>query len=632
MIKFYTAFIVFVFTSYFAIAQKSNYNIALIPEAMKKNAYSVKREERIEFEVRSTEKAYYKVHKVVTILNEAGKDELFFYEFSDKFHSIEAFGIQIFDADGKLQRKYSGSDLTKQASGEGLVPDGKVYYINTPVQGYPVTIQIDYELKYNGTIDYPDFEVQLPEQSVEHAEFIVRIPPELDLRYKAKNTLIEPAISADDKYKVYRWTAVNLPALEYEEGSVSRESRYPKILISPNKFELDGYAGDMSSWQNFGKWYGMLAKDAGILPADRKAFLNDMVKGITDNREKIKAIYTYLQNNFRYVSIQLGIGGFKPFNADFVDKKKYGDCKALSNYMQACLSAVGLKSYQALINASYNKAPVDPDFPQNNFNHVIICVPGEKDSVWLECTSSTNDFAVLGNFTENRNALLITEDGGKLVPTPRSKASENKFAATSVINLKDDGSGSVSVKLGTTGEYKQDILYNIFDQKKDEQKKYLVDDFGFLQPDAFEVDYNKADKTAPVKIEMQVEKIPEFSAGNKKFLNPRVYKIWHYALPKAENRTQDFYFQHPFIKTDTTIYNLPEGYVIETLPKTKQVSFDYGSFISTYQYDESKKQITTTAKLQLDEYKIPAAKFSAAKKFFNDVLVEYAEKIVIKKL
>mgnify|MGYP003496020316 FL=1 len=62
------------------------------------------------------------------------------------------------------------------------------------------------------------------------------------------------------------------------------------------------------------------------------------------------------------------------------------------------------------------------------------------------------------------------------------------------------------------------------------------------------------------------------------------------------------------------------------------MSFDYGSFVSTYQYDENKKQIITTAKLQLDEYKIPAAKFIAAKKFFNDVLVEYAEKIVIKKL
>src|SRR4029079_4032071 len=136
-------------------------------------------------------------------------------------------------------------------------------------------------------------------------------------------------------------------------------------------------------------------------------------------------------------------------------------------------------------------------------------------------------------------------------------------------------------------------------------------------------------KTAPLKLQLAIEKIPEFSAGNKMFLNPRIYKIWSYALPKAENRTQDFYFQHPLIKTDTSIYILPEGFGVETLPKTKELNFEYGTFKSTYRFDEAQKRIITTARLELDEYKIPAAKFLATKKFFNDVLGEYTEKIVI---
>jgi len=622
----------FVFIMVTLFAQPGSYDVASITEAMKKNAYSVKREERIEFEVKAMDKASYKVHKVVTVLNEAGKDELFFYEFSDKFQSLEEATIQIFDAKGKSIRKYSKSDLTKQATGEGLVPDGKVYYINTPVPGYPVTIQMDYEIKYNGILDYPDFKVQLPEQSVKHSVFTAKVPSELDLRFKPENTPLNAVRSADTKYKVYTWTVINLPALEYEAGSVSSESRYPQILISPNKFELDGYEGDMSSWQNFGKWYGSLAKDALNLTAERKLFFLDMVKGIDDSKEKIKTIYTYLQNNFRYVSIQLGIGGFKPFDANFVDKKKYGDCKALSNYMQACLNAVGLKSYQALINASYNKAPVDPDFPHNSFNHVILCVPANKDSVWLECTSTTNDFGVLGNFTENKNALLITEDGGKLVATPKSKAWENRFGSNSLITLKEDGSGLVTVQLTSSGEYRQDFLNYIFDQKKDDQKKYLINSIGFLQPDDFELNYDKTNRLAPVKLQLAIEKIPEFTAGNKQFLNPRIYKIWSSGLPKAENRTQDFYFQHPFIKTDTTIYKLPDGFGLETLPKSKTINFEFGNFISTYKFNEGQKSIVTTCRLELTEYKIPAAKFLAAKKFFNEVLAEYTEKIVIKKL
>jgi len=321
MIKFYYTLALALLCNN-SFAQQPNYDAASIPEALKKNAYSVKREERIDFEVKAIDKAYYKVHKVVTVLSEAGKDELFFYKVADQFHSLESFGIQTFDATGKLIHKYNSSDLTKQATGDGLVPDGKVYYLSTPAPAFPITIQIDYEIKYNGIMNYPDFNVQLPEQSIQQTQFVAKIPAEIDLRFKAKNNTLAPAITTEDKYKVYTWTAFSLPALEYEEGSVSGESRYPKILISPNKFELDGYEGDMSTWQNFGKWYGLLAKDASNLSADRKLFFNTMVKNIPDNKEKIKSIYAYLQNNFRYVSIQLGIGGFKPFDANFVDNKR----------------------------------------------------------------------------------------------------------------------------------------------------------------------------------------------------------------------------------------------------------------------------------------------------------------------
>ncbi len=613
-------------------AQSGNFSIASIPDSMKKNANSVLREERLEFEVRSVDKAYYNIHKVITILNEAGKSELFFYEFSDKFHSLEEVSIESFDSHNSTRRKFTKSDLTKQSTGEGLVPDGKVYYLDIPATGYPVTIITDYTIKMNGLLNYPDYQLQVPEQSVENSVFIAKVPSDLDLRYKSKNTLLAPVISEAGKYKTYTWAVKNLTAIENEEGSVSAESRFPKILISPVKFELDGYQGDMGSWQSFGKWYGALAKDAINLSEERKIFFNEMVKNIPDDIEKIKALYSYLQNNFRYVSIQLGIGGFKPFAADFVDKKKYGDCKALSNYMQASLQAIGLKSYQALINASYNKEPVDPDFPHNSFNHVIICVPMEKDTVWLECTSTTNEFGKLGTFTENRNALLITEEGGKLVATPVSKAAENRFGCSSVINLHEDGSGTATVQLTATGEYKQDFLNYIFDQKKDAQKKYLVNDLGFLQPDDFTIYSDKGNKQVPVTLQLEFEKIPDFSAGNKQFLNPRIYKIWSHALPKAENRTQDFYFHRPFIKTDTTIYKLPEGFTVETLPGAKDLKFESGTFKCTYTFDEKQKSIIIMSRLELTTIKITAAKFPAAKKFFNEVLGEYTGKIVIKKL
>ncbi len=614
-------------------SQNELYDIKSIPEALKKDAHVIKRFEKIEFEIKSISKAAYKVQQVITIMDPSAKDELVFYQFTDKFHSLEDVEIKVYDDFGKVINKYKKKDLSVQSSGSGLVPDGKVNYYQVAETKYPITIGFEYTIVHHGMFSYPGYYIQETDEAVEKSTFIVKVPKHIDIRFKPMNTAFTPVVDESDKEnKSYSWNINLLPAKKYEDGSGDVKNGYPWILIAPNKFELDGYPGEMNSWKNMGIWYNTLVKADNTLDANYAAEIKNITAAATSDLEKLKIIYTYLQNNFRYVSIQLGIGGLKPFSANFVHKNKYGDCKALSNYMQACLNAVNIKSYSAWIKGDAYPNTVDASFPFDPFNHQILCAPLASDTVWLECTSNTAEFGVLGSFTENRPALLLTENGGVLINTPRSKAENNFFSSKVMVDLSADGSGNATAALYTSGEYKDDIKHYFFDQKKDDQKKFLINNYGFLQPDDLEINYDKTSKHEPVKLRMAFEKIPEFTAGNKQFLNPRIYKIWSYAMPKAENRTQDFYFSHPFIKTDTTIYKLPEGFSVETLPKTKEIKFEYGSFKSTYVFDETKKTITSTARLELTEFKIPVAKFVAAKRFFNDVLGEYTEKIVIKKL
>ena len=132
----------------------------------------------------------------------------------------------------------------------------------------------------------------------------------------------------------------------------SGSDKYPHVkIVSDQIFALWPRRVTFSSWKSFGSWIKDLYQGLDVLPPDRQQFFKSLVENAGSETEKIKRIYTYLQQNFRYVSIQLGIGGLKPFSAEFTDKKKYGDCKALSNYMKAALKAVGIKSYVAIINA-----------------------------------------------------------------------------------------------------------------------------------------------------------------------------------------------------------------------------------------------------------------------------------------
>jgi transglutaminase-like putative cysteine protease len=620
----------------FSLIQKSyawkvQLNPSIFDTSLIKNASVIKNEENILLEITAVDRFTYTVHKVETILSEKGKDELDFVQYTNKYISLENAEIKVLDVWGKQVTKFSKKDMTTVANGEGLIEDGYVTYLRIPAPAYPITIEYNYQLKFKGTVNYPSFNIMSSGEAVVKSIFTARVLKELDLRYKEKNVQLKPDITEDTKYKQYQWTITDMKPLEYEEGTAKYESRYPSIQLAPNRFSYYNNEGDLTSWKKFGAWIGNLYNGLDELPQERKDFFINMVKRASTDEEKARIIYEYLQKNFRYVSIQLGIGGLKPFSADFTDKKKYGDCKGLSNFMKAALKAVGIKSCLAIINAEYNSEPVDPDFPENGFNHVILCIPQAKDSIWLECTSNKTDFGVLGSFTENRNALLITNDGGVLVPTPVSQAKENVLTANTLAEISEDGSGTSVSTFTASGAYKEDIETDLIEEKKDDQKEFLIHTFGFKQPDEFEIGKNDNQQMLSTSIKMTIEKIPEFVAGEKMFIAPRLYKLCSAKLPKANNRRLDFYFFDPFIKTDTTVYKLPEGFVVDALPSAKSFACEYGSYKNNYWFDAKTNLVYSTAKLELTQLKIPASKYASVKTFFDEVLQEDAQRIVIKK-
>ncbi|MGO8056517.1 hypothetical protein, partial [Rhizobium leguminosarum] len=77
-------------------------------------------------------------------------------------------------------------------------------------------------------------------------------------------------------------------------------------------------------WENFGRWQKTLISQTNKLPESNAGFYRNLVKDAKSEKEKVQILYKHLQENYRYVGIQLGIGGWKPFPADFTEKKKYG--------------------------------------------------------------------------------------------------------------------------------------------------------------------------------------------------------------------------------------------------------------------------------------------------------------------
>ncbi|MBC7849768.1 MAG: DUF3857 domain-containing protein [Chitinophagaceae bacterium] len=626
-------FLPLIIAAMFASAQsKPQYAISLIPDSLKTGVNSVIREQTTSIIIKKPGKAVSSIRKVVSVLNEKAESELVFYEFFDRFRKIDDIEINIYDATGKYMKKSRKRDLHTESAGDGgsLIEDSKVIYAQLRTGYYPLTIEINYDIIYEGFLELLDFYPQTAEQSIQLKTYSITSDANNSIRYKNYRCDLKPTKTANGAMITNLWQVKNVKPFEKEPGSA--EDDVPRIRVSPTLFEMDDYPGDMTSWDSYGRWIVTLNNKINILPEDSKKFYRELVKNASSEREKVAILYQHLQDNYRYVSIQLGIGGHRPFPASFTEKKKYGDCKGLSNLMYAMLDAVNIRSHYTVINAGRKRTAADPSFPEDMFNHIILCVPQAKDTIWLECTSRTQPFATLGTFTENRHGVLVTEKGGVLAATPKSKAAANVMHSTSFVKMGEDGSGVVTVDIDHSGEF-SDISDFMLNGEEQNKKNYLINHVGFKQPDYLQISKKakQESKAYTLHYDMEFEKVPEFSAGSKHFMNPRMYKFWSDALPKSEKRQSDYYLDFPLIQSDSTIYELPDGFIADNLPKAATLTSSLAKYESSYSFDAQKKQLITYCKLQIDYHIISPAKYDEMARFFSDVIKEQQQKIVVKK-
>lgn len=614
---------------------KDFYVASTIPDSLKEDANSVVRYSKDEVTVKGPGKMITVHHSIITILNEKADDEAILQMgYNKKYDNYSDIKMNIYNAAGQQIKRYHKSDMYdgSAANDETMVTNERFLAVRHAIATYPTTVEIKYEETENSFISLGSWYVQDGmEQSVQNKIYKVMVNPSMGFRYKNSNTSIKPLKTDTNNLQTYTWQVKNLKAIKKEER-VLAWNFMPRVTFAANSFDCYGYPGDFTSWQAFGKWIKSLNDDVCTLSPERVAQIKKMTDTIKTDKEKARFLYNYMQKNTRYVSIQLGIGGYKPFAASFVDEKKYGDCKALSNYMRALLKAVDIPSNYAIIRAGYNAEPADYNFPANSFNHAILCVPFKNDTTWLECTSTTAQFGKLGPFTENRNALLITDDGGKLVNTPRSTKEDNVLDSQVHMVLDAEGGAKVNIKFASTGEYRSIFVDRLPYYKEEDQKEYLLKQFNIKQPAAF--DYIPADDNNGIKhvsIDMDYDKFCDVTTGNKLFYRPLGFILWDLTLPAEQKRKNTYYFNSPVSKTCITTIDLPTGFEVETLPTNQSLNFSYGTYDVKYIYDAAKNQIVSTAKFTLTNHVIPAAKYTEMQVYMDAIAKAQNKKLVIRR-
>ena len=451
-------------------------SVSHIDEAMMDHANAVVRLNEVIVSLKSSSQMSIKEKRIITILNKKGNENIDAFVYYDRNVKIKTLQVLAFDALGNQIKKIKKNDFKDVSAVDGgtLYSDSRVKYLEyTPID-YPYTIQFTCETTTGNTAFIPSF-VPIDDYfvSTEVSTYALNYPTNITIRKKEKNIenrdIEIEAVAGRIFYKTK-----NMNALKPEEYSPSMVDFAPKILVAANEFTYEGVYAEAENWNDFGKWvYFDLIESTIDLPESTAVYIQDLVKDEKTDIGKAKKIYQYVQDKVRYISVQVGIGGWKPFNASEVDRLGYGDCKGLTNYTMSLLKAVGVNSNFTLLFAGNSQRDIEKDFTIMQANHAILSIPQKnKEDIWLECTNQKLPFGFIGDFTDNRDVLVISPQGGQIKHTKKYTTEENTQLIKANYKVFDDGTIDVNATLKSKGIQYDDKYWLETETERDLDKHY----------------------------------------------------------------------------------------------------------------------------------------------------------------
>jgi hypothetical protein len=194
---------------------------------------------------------------------------------------------------------------------------------------------------------------------------------------------------------------------------------------------------------------------------------------MTDDMQRVKAIYHWMQYNIRYIAYEDGIAGFKPDKAQEVLRKKYGDCKGMGNLMAEMLKSIGLDGRICWLGT--NHIAYDYTTPSLGVDNHCICAWLYKGKTYfLDATEKYIGFGETAERIQGRQVLI--EDGDKYIlqNIPVATQLQNTSVEKRVLTVNGN---NLEGKVTQTwkGESKEWLLSQLHEIKKEKQEDALKD-------------------------------------------------------------------------------------------------------------------------------------------------------------
>jgi hypothetical protein len=494
-------------------------------------------------------------------------------------------------------------------------------------------VEYEYQLRLKTLLYWADwfFESDLP---CLYSAYTLALPRGFDFRMKVLNCHLEPQIDFRSGKQVFLWERFDNSAITKEVFMPPAADSVCRLAFSPLDFDFDGRTYPCRTWNDVAAWYRQISQSS-TEPSPKTAELAlGLTSGLDLSRPKIEAVFDYVQEHVRYVSVAIGIGAYQPHLPAEILEYGYGDCKDMTSLIISLLQAVRVEAYPALLSTRGHRSLLTNIPNAKQFDHVVVAVPRNEGYFWLDPACRNCRFGQLPFEDQGASALVVRPGEGELVVIPESAAEENVASTRWEIKLNSDGSAAGRLSLAATGQEELAFRASLTGLKPQRRREALAGYLTswFINPDLVRSEFDGFDeKDSSISIEADFLSGGYGVVQGEELFLPVNLNTQNYLsiMFPSEQRANPVLFDYRFKNEDQIRIVIPPQFEIERLPGAVRLDEPFGLFESTCSIEQD--TIIHNRLFVRRQLLVPAEQYPQLKEFYDRAAQEDDARIILRR-
>ncbi len=333
--------------------------------------------------------------------------------------------------------------------------------------------------------------------------YSVSVPENKPVQYEFYQGECRSSVRKVAGRKLFTFSTSMVKPFASERNMVSLYDVAPKLMLSSTE-----------KWQEKSLWFYNVNEDYGSfepLPEAQKK-VDELLKGVKDNMEKISILTHWVADNMRYSGIPMGKGeGYTLHNTKMNFTDRCGVCKDKAALLISMLRMAGFKAYPAMTMAGSRIETI----PADHFNHCVVVVKLE-DGTYMPLDPTWVPFKreLWSSAEQQQNYLPGIPEGSDLCLTPVSDPMNHYLKIKAKTSLAADGTLSGEFVVNAEGQSDGSVRSPFLQGNADRIYRALETQLFAVSPQAVLESYSCKDakdyQKAPISLKIKFS-IPSYA-------------------------------------------------------------------------------------------------------------------------